>query len=63
MKETFYNPPHNTNNIFVQSKKKVKYGDKSLRALGQHLWNSPSEKIESTTSKILMNLRFHETWL
>ena len=43
MKDMFCISPHNTykrHDIFVQSRKTTKYGDKSLGAIGRRLWNS-----------------------
>ena len=42
-------------------RKATKYGDKSLRALGPHLWNSLPQKIKSTTS-ILVFTDLIKTW-
>ena len=53
MKENCYISPHNPHrrhDIFVQSWKTTKYGDKSPRGLSLHLWNSLPEKIKFTTS-------------
>ena len=38
-----------------------KHGNKSLRALGPHLWNSLAEKMKSTTS-IFIFKDFIKTW-
>ena len=47
-KEIFYissHNPHTSHDIFVQSWKTTKYGDKSLRSLCLHLWNSCQKKL------------------
>ena len=41
---------HKPNNIQVNAHKTVKYGDRSLRALGPQIWNSLSESIKSETN-------------
>lgn len=53
MKENCYISPHNPHrkhDIFVQSWKTTKYGNKSPRGLSLHLRNSLPEKIKFTTS-------------
>ena len=43
--------PERKHDIFVHSRNTSNYGDRSLRALGTHTWNSLPENIKSTTSK------------
>ena len=53
MKDIFYYSPYNTHrkyDIFVYSRNTSSFGDKSLRALGPHIWNSLPESIKSTDS-------------
>ena len=53
MKDIFYYSPYNTHrkyDIFVYSRDTSSFGDKSLRALGPHIWNSLPESIKSTDS-------------
>ena len=53
MKDIFYYSPYNTHrkyDIFVYSRKTSNFGDKSLRALRPHIWNSLPESIKSTDS-------------
>ena len=53
MKYIFYYSPHNTHrkyDIFLYSRNTSSFGDKSLRALGPHIWNSLPESIKSTDS-------------
>ena len=53
MKDIFYYSPYNTHrkyDIFVYSRNTSSFGDKSLRALGPHMWNSLPESIKSTDS-------------
>ena len=60
MKDIFYYSPYNTHrkyDIFVYSRNTSSFGDKSLRALGPHIWNSVPESIKSTDSiSIFKNL-------
>ena len=39
---------HKKYDIFVHSRNTASFGDKSLRALGPHVWNSLPENIKST---------------
>ena len=43
---------HRPNNIQVNVHKTVKYGDKSLRTLGPHIWNSLPEHVKAETNFI-----------
>ena len=64
MEKILYISPHNAHrrhDIFVQSRKTTKYGDKNLTALGPHLWKSLSEKIKSIIS-IFIFKNFIKTW-
>ena len=44
---------HRKHDIFVHSPNTLNYGDRNLRALGPHTWNSLPETIKSTTSIII----------
>ena len=44
---------HRKHDIFVHSRNTSNYGDRSLRDLGTHTWNSLPENIKSTTSIII----------
>ena len=51
MKCIIYHSPYQTHkkyDIFVHSRNTASFGDKSLRALGPHVWNSFPENIKST---------------
>ena len=50
MKDIFYLSSYQTHKkyIFVHSRNTASFGDKSLRALGPHVWNSLPENIKST---------------
>ena len=64
MKDIFYFSPYNTHkkyDIFVNSRNTSSYGDKSLRALGPHIWNSLPENIKSTNS-IFVFKKFLKNW-
>ena len=64
MREIFYFSPYKTHrkyDIFVQNRNTSKYGDKSLRALGPHVWNSLPESIKSTNS-ISAFKNYIKTW-
>ena len=53
MRDIFHFSPHLTHkkyNLYVHNRKTSKYGDKSLRVLGAHIWNSLPNNIKSTTS-------------
>ena len=39
---------HSKHDIFVHRRNTSNYGDRSLRALGSHTWNSLTENIKST---------------
>jgi len=41
---------HRKHDIFVHHRKTASYGDKSLKALGPHIWNSLPEEIKATAS-------------
>ena len=43
---------HRPNNILVNVHKTAKYGDKSLRTLGPHIWNSLLEHMKTETKFI-----------
>ena len=64
MKNIFNSSPYNTHrkhNIFVHSRSSSNYGDRSLRDLGQHRWNSSPESINLTTSIIIFK-DFIKNW-
>ena len=53
MKDIFNFSPHFTHkkhNIFVHPHNTVTYGNKSLKSLGPHIWNSLPEQIKATNS-------------
>ena len=53
MKDIFYYSPYQThkkNNLFVPRRNTTKYGDKSLRVLGAHVWNSLPENVKVINS-------------
>ena len=53
MEEIFHRTnwlPHRPNNIQVNVCKTVKYGDKSLRTFGPHIWNSLPDHIYGSKS-------------
>ena len=53
MKDIFKLSPHFTHkkhNIFVHPRNTVTYGNKSLKSLGPHMWNSLPEQIKATNS-------------
>ena len=55
MKEIFHHSPnltHRKHNIYVHPQHTTRFGTKSLRALGAHLWNLLPENIKSTESFI-----------
>ena len=64
MKDIFYLFPDQTHkkyDIFVHSRNTASFGDKSLRALGPHVWNSLPENIKSTdTISVFKN--FIKNW-
>ena len=39
-------------NLFVQSRKTVAFGEKSLKTLGPQIWSSHPEKIKSATNLV-----------
>ena len=64
MKDIFHFSPYNTHkkhDIFVHSRNTSTYGDKSLRALGPHTWNSLPENIKSTASLFVFK-EFIKNW-
>ena len=64
MKDIFNFPQYSTHrkhDIFVHSRNTSNYGDRSLRALGLHTWNSLKENIKSTTSIIIFK-DFTKSW-
>ena len=64
MKDIFYLSPYQTHkkyDIFVHSRNTASFGDKNLRALGPHVWNSFPENIKSTdTISVFKN--FIKNW-
>ena len=55
MEETFHRTKwltHRTNNVQVNVRKTAKYGDKSLRNLGPHIWNLLPEHMKAETNFI-----------
>ena len=55
MSKIFYRSPyvsHKKQNRFVQSHKTAASGDKRLKTLGPHIWNSLPEKIKSATNLV-----------
>ena len=63
MKDIFNFSPYNTHrkHISVPCRNTLNYGDKSLRALRPHTWDSLTENIKSATSIILFN-GFIKNW-
>ena len=52
MKNIFNISPHYSlrkHSTFVGPRKTANYGDKSLKALGPHIWNSLPDEIKATT--------------
>ena len=43
---------HRPNNVLVNVHKTAKYGDKSLRTIGPHIWNSLPEHVKVETNFI-----------
>ena len=64
MKEIFHPSPyltHKKNNLQVQSRRTVKFGNNSLRVLGAHIWNSLPENVKSIS--VLNKFKeFIKTW-
>ena len=64
MKDIFNFSPHRTHRMhdsFVHSRNTYNYGNRRLRVLETHTWNSLPENIKSTTS--MMTFRdFIESW-
>ena len=53
MEDIFYRSPyatHKPQNIYNNSHKTAKYGDRSLRTLGPHIWNSLPNDVKTLTS-------------
>ena len=53
MKDIFHycqNKSHKKHNLHVHSRNTSRYGNKCLRVLGAHIWNSLPENIKSTDS-------------
>ena len=53
MKDIFHlseNKSHRKYNLHIHTRKSTKYGDRSLRVLGAHIWNLLPENIKSTNS-------------
>ena len=53
MKELFHNSEllnHRNHNLYVPHRNTVRFGDKSLRCLAPHIWNSLSETVKSATT-------------
>ena len=44
------NCTHRKHDIFVHPRKTANYGDKSLKSVGSHIWNSLPDEIKATTS-------------
>ena len=64
MKEIFHHSPnltHRKHNIYVHPQHTTRFGTKSLRTLGPHLWNLLPENIKSTKSFIELK-NFTKTW-
>ena len=64
MKEIFHHSPnltHRKHNNYVHPQHTTRFGTKSLRALGAHLWNLLPENIKSTESFIELK-NFTKTW-
>ena len=65
MKNIFHHSPyltHRKHNIYVHSQRTTRFGTKSLKALGAHLWNALPEDIKSTESFVEFK-NFTKTWL
>ena len=61
MKETFYkttNLTHRPFNIKVNQNNTTKYGNKSLRSLGPHIWNSLPKQIKEKTNDKSLKIIF-----
>ena len=53
---------HRPNNIQVNVHKIAKYGDKSLRTLGPHIWNSLPEHMKAETDFIKFRVYTTNQW-
>ena len=51
------NVTHKKHNLYIHTQNVTKFGSKSLRDFGAHIWNTLPEYIKSTTS-----LKFGKTW-
>ena len=65
MADIFHHSPYSTlkkYNLYAHDRNTSKYGEKSLRVLGAHIWNSLSDSVKN---KSLMNMSkvFIKTWL
>ena len=56
MKHIFHYSPNRTykkHNLYIHTQNTLRFGNKSLRALGANLWNTLPEHIKSTTYLIV----------
>ena len=64
MKNIFNLSPHCTHrkhDIFVHPRKTVNYGNKSLKPVRPHIWNSLPDEIKATTSLSIFK-KFIKNW-
>ena len=64
MKDVFHYSPNVTHkkcNLYIRTENVTKFGNKSLRAFGAHLWNTLPEYIYLTTSWLEFK-EFIKTW-
>ena len=52
---------HKKHDIFVHRRKTANYGDKSLKSVGPHIWNSLPDEIKATTSLSIFK-KFIKNW-
>ena len=52
---------HRKHDIFVHPRKTANYGDKSLKSVGPHIWNSLPDEIKATTSLSIFK-KFIKNW-
>ena len=64
MKDIFHYSPnvsHKKHNLYSYTQNTTKFGNKSVRAFGAHMWNALPEYIKSTTSQLEFQ-KFIKIW-